>query len=141
MVIKNMLRATQAGLGKGETSIFPIQIVKMKKGINFYEANLNFYLYHLALQTTAKRLFPNFSFIDASFNQTYYNGTPESEIAYMGCRTRVMSNIHGDENSVSRGNLSFTSINLVKIALTTQTTSDFIRKLNDLIDVTIEIGR
>ena len=138
MVIKNMLHATQAGLGKGETPIFPIQIFKMKKGINFFEADPNYDLYQLALETTAKRLFPNFSFIDASFNQAYYDGTPESEISYMGCRTRVMSNIHGDENSVSRGNLSFTSINLVKIALTTQTTSDFIRKLNDIIDVTID---
>src|SRR5690625_1390035 len=128
MIIKNILLATQAGLGKGETPIFPIQIFKMKKGVNFDQADPNYDLYQLALETTAKRLFPNFSFIDSSFNFQYYDGTPESEISYMGCRTRVMSNIHGEENSISRGNLSFTSINLVKIALTTKTVNDFMEK-------------
>lgn len=138
MLIKNMLLATQAGLGNGETPIFPIQIFKMKKGVNFYPEDPNYDLYELALETTAKRLFPNFSFIDAHFNKQYYNGTPESEISYMGCRTRVMSNIHGEENSISRGNLSFTSINLVKIALTANHYAAFLNKLDTYMEVAIE---
>ena len=138
MVIKNILLATQAGLGNGETPIFPIQIFKMKKGINFERHEPNYDLYQLALQTTAKRLFPNFSFIDAPFNYHYYNGTPESEVAYMGCRTRVMGNLHGDENSVGRGNLSFTSINLVKIALTSNTLEHFYEKLDYYMNMTIQ---
>lgn len=138
MIIKNLLLATQAGLGKGETPIFPIQIFKMKKGINFYKEDPNYDLYQLALKTTAKRLFPNFSFIDAPFNLEYYEeGNPESEVAYMGCRTRIMANRHGKENSVGRGNLSFTSINLVKIALTSQTFEAFIQKLDEYTDVVI----
>ncbi len=138
MIIKNLLLATQAGLGKGETPIFPIQIFKMKKGVNFYKTDPNYDLYQLALETTAKRLFPNFSFIDAPFNLEYYEeGKPDSEVAYMGCRTRIMANRHGKENSVGRGNLSFTSINLVKIALTSQTFEAFINKLDKYTDIVI----
>lgn len=109
----------------------------MKQGINFSENDPNYDLYQLALQTTAKRLFPNFSFIDSTFNAQYYDGTPESEVSYMGCRTRVMSNVHGEENSISRGNLSFTSINLVKIALTSNTVDMFMNQLNHYIDIGI----
>lgn len=138
MLVKNMLLATQAGLGNGETPIFPIQIFKVKEDVNFNPGDPNYDLYQLALKTTAKRLFPNFSFIDASFNAQYYDGTPESEISYMGCRTRVMGNIHGEENSISRGNLSFTSINLVKIALRTGHYSTFMEKLEHYIDLTIK---
>lgn len=138
LLIKNILLATMKGLGNGETPIFPIQIFKMKKGINFNPEEPNYDLYVLALKTTAKRLFPNFSFIDASFNFPYYNGTPESEVAYMGCRTRVMGNLHGDENSVGRGNISFSSINIVKIALTTNTFEQFIAKLDHYLDITIQ---
>ncbi|MCT2535435.1 anaerobic ribonucleoside triphosphate reductase [Aquibacillus koreensis] len=130
LLIKNILLATKAGLGKGETPIFPIQVFKMKQGINSNPGDKNYDLYQLALETTAKRLFPNFSFIDAPFNKQYYNGTPESEVAYMGCRTRVMGNMHGAENSISRGNLSFTSINLVKIALTSSTFDSFLNKMD-----------
>lgn len=137
MIIKNILLATQAGLGKGETPIFPIQVFKMKKGFNFESGEPNYDLYQLALETTAKRLFPNFSFIDSSFNLPFYNGTPESEATYMGCRTRVMSNLHGEENSIGRGNLSFTSINLVKIALTTSTFEMFIDELDHYMDMAI----
>ncbi|WP_066196092.1 MULTISPECIES: anaerobic ribonucleoside triphosphate reductase [Gracilibacillus] len=138
MIIKNLLLATQAGLGKGETPIFPIQIFKMKKGINFYSNDPNYDLYQLGLETTAKRLFPNFSFMDAPFNLPYYEaGNPATEVAYMGCRTRIMGNRHGEENSVGRGNLSFTSINLVKIALTTQTYADFIDSLDHYTDLVI----
>ena len=137
IIIKNILLATQAGLGKGETPIFPIQVFKMKKGINFELDEPNYDLYQLALKTTAKRLFPNFSFIDSTFNLQFYDGSPESEVSYMGCRTRVMANMHGVENSIGRGNLSFTSINLVKIALTTNSYDSFIKKLNNYIDLAI----
>ncbi|WP_186578108.1 anaerobic ribonucleoside triphosphate reductase [Aquibacillus kalidii] len=138
LLIKNILLATKAGLGNGETPIFPIQVFKIKQGMNYNIDEPNYDLYILALETTAKRLFPNFSFIDASFNSPYYTGTPESEVAYMGCRTRVMGNIHGDENSISRGNLSFTSINLVKIALTTNDYQSFLSKLDNYIDISIK---
>jgi ribonucleoside-triphosphate reductase len=138
MIIKNILLATQAGLGKGETPIFPIQVFKMKKDINFDAQDPNYDLYQLALGTTAKRLFPNFSFLDSSFNQPYLDGTPESEVAYMGCRTRVMSNIHGTENSIGRGNLSFTSINLVKIALKSRSYETFMNQLDHYIDLGIQ---
>src|SRR5690606_8202573 len=107
----------------------------MKKGINFESGEPNYDLYQLALETTAKRLFPNFSFIDSTFNLPYYNGTPESEVAYMGCRTRVMGNCHGDENSFRRGNLSFTSINLVKLALISKNIDDFFVKLDRYINL------
>lgn len=138
MITKNILLATQSGLGKGETPIFPIQIFKVKKGINFDPDEPNYDLYQLALETTAKRLFPNFSFIDAPFNLKYYDGTPESEISYMGCRTRVMANRHGEENSIGRGNLSFTSINLVKIALTSNNEEQFFNKLDYYCDIVIK---
>ncbi len=95
LLIKQLLRATQAGLGAGETPIFPIQIFKLKKGVNFEESDPNYDLFELALETTAERLFPNFSFLDAPFNVAYYDGSHESEACYMGCRTRVMANIHG----------------------------------------------
>ncbi|MGM9986309.1 MAG: anaerobic ribonucleoside triphosphate reductase [Bacillaceae bacterium] len=138
ILIKNILLATQAGLGNGETPIFPIQIFKVKKGTNFESSDPNYDLYQLALETTGKRLFPNFAFVDAPFNYQYYNGTPESEICYMGCRTRVMANIHGEENAIGRGNLSFTSINLVKIALTSSTIREFFNKLDTYIDIVIK---
>lgn len=137
MLIRNILLATKAGLGNGETPIFPIQIFKMKEGINFYPDDPNYDLYELALETTAERLFPNFSFIDSPFNLQYYDGSHESEVAYMGCRTRVMGNRHGTENSIGRGNLSFTSVNLVKIALECQTISEFYELLEDKCQIAI----
>lgn len=120
LVIKNMLLATEAGLGNGETPIFPIHIFKIKEGINYNPGESNYDLFKLACRVSAKRLFPNFAFIDAPFNLKYYKpGHPETEIAYMGCRTRVIGNIHDPEREVTfgRGNLSFTTINLPKIAL------------------------
>ena len=135
LLIKQLLRATQAGLGKGETPIFPIQIFKLKKGVNFEEKDPNYDLFELALETTAKRLFPNFSFLDAPFNAEHYDGRPESEVCYMGCRTRVMSNIHGEETAIGRGNLSFTSINLVKLACISETKEVFFEALNDYVDL------
>lgn len=137
--IKQLLLATQAGLGKGETPIFPIQIFKVKEGVTASLEDPNYDLFQLAIETTAKRLFPNFSFLDAPFNKQYDNGTPESEVAYMGCRTRVMGNIHGDETNLGRGNLSFTSINLVQIALRNQDNLDaFKEELDDVMVVVIE---
>ncbi|MFC4320020.1 anaerobic ribonucleoside triphosphate reductase [Litchfieldia salsa] len=139
LLVKNLLLATQAGLGNGETPVFPIQIFKLKKGVNFDEQDPNFDLYQLALETTAQRLFPNFSFIDSPFNLEYYKeGNPQSEVAYMGCRTRVMGNCHGVQNSVGRGNLSFTSINLVKLALISENRDMFFFHLNHYIDIIIQ---
>ncbi len=120
MVMRNLLHATEAGLGKGETPIFPIQIFRVKSGINFNAGEPNYDLYRLAIRTSAKRLFPNFSFVDAPFNLQYYKpGHPETEIAYMGCRTRVMGNVNDRDREVAprRGNLSFSSINLPRIAI------------------------
>ena len=120
MVIKNVLLVTEAGLGNGETPIFPIQIFKVKEGINYNKEDKNYDLFKLACKVSAKRLFPNFSFIDAPFNLKYYKeGRPESEVSTMGCRTRVLSNINDTNRQIStgRGNLSFTTINLPRIAL------------------------
>lgn len=120
MVIKNFLLATDAGLGKGETPIFPISIFKVKEGVNYNPEDQNYDLFKLACKVSAKRLFPNFSFIDAPFNLQYYKeGNPDTEVAYMGCRTRVLGNIVDPDRSISpgRGNLSFTSINLPRIGI------------------------
>ena len=120
MVMRNVLLATEAGLGNGETPIFPIQIFRVKEGVSFNPGDPNYDLYRLAIRTSAKRLFPNFSFVDAPFNKKYYReGHPETEIAYMGCRTRVIGNVYDPTREVCprRGNLSFTSINLPRIAI------------------------
>lgn len=120
MVSKNVLLATEAGLGFGETAIFPIHIFKVKEGVNYNPGDPNYDLFKLAMRVSAKRLFPNFSFVDAPFNLAYYKeGRPETEVAYMGCRTRVLANVYSPDDSVvyGRGNLSFTSINLPRIAI------------------------
>ena len=120
MVMKNLLLATEAGLGNGETPIFPIQIFKVKEGINYNEGDPNYDLFKLACRVSAKRLFPNFSFIDAPFNLKYYKeGKPETEIAYMGCRTRVIGNVYDPSREIvnGRGNLSFTTINLPRLGI------------------------
>ena len=120
MAVKNVLLATEAGLGHGETPIFPIQIFRVKAGVSFNPGDPNYDLFQLSCRVSAKRLFPNFSFQDAPFNAKYYKeGRPETEIAYMGCRTRVMANEFDPDKEVSngRGNLSFTSINLPRIAI------------------------
>ncbi len=120
MVMRNLLLATESGLGNGETPIFPIQIFRVKEGISFNPGDPNYDLYRLAIRTSAKRLFPNFSFVDAPFNKKYYKeGCPETEIAYMGCRTRVIGNVYDPTREICprRGNLSFTSINLPRIAI------------------------
>lgn len=119
MVMRNVLLANEAGLGNGETPIFPIQIFRVKEGINYNPGDPNYDLFKLACRVSAKRLFPNFSFQDAPFNLKYYKGTPETEIGYMGCRTRVIGNVYDPSREISngRGNLSFTSINLPRIAI------------------------
>lgn len=134
LVVEQLLLATMEGMGESETPIFPIQIFKVKEGINFNETDPNYDLFKLALKTSAKRLFPNFSFLDASFNKKYYKeGQPETEIAYMGCRTRVMANVYDESKEVvtGRGNLSFTSINLPRIALENKNIADFYNKLDE----------
>lgn len=133
LVMENVLLATESGLGNGETPIFPIQIFKMKEGVNYNEGDPNYDLFKLACRVSAKRLFPNFSFIDAPFNYQYYKeGDPDTEVAYMGCRTRVMGNVYDPSREIvgGRGNLSFTSINLPRIALRVNKQTDvFFRDL------------
>ncbi|MDE6591668.1 MAG: anaerobic ribonucleoside triphosphate reductase [Oscillospiraceae bacterium] len=120
MVMKNVMLAHEAGLGNGETPLFPIHIFKVKEGVNYNPGDPNYDLFKLACRVSAKRLFPNFSFIDAPFNLKYYKpGDYNTEVAYMGCRTRVIGN-HFDpsrEIVTGRGNLSFTSINLPRLAI------------------------
>ncbi|WP_457944013.1 anaerobic ribonucleoside triphosphate reductase [Caproiciproducens sp. LBM24188] len=139
MVIRNLLEATSAGLGDGETPIFPVQIFKVKEGINYNEGDPNYDLFKLACKVSAKRLFPNFSFLDAPFNLQYYKeGDYNTEVAYMGCRTRVMGNVHDKTKEVTcgRGNLSFTSVNLPRIAI--EAKGD-LNKFYELLDKRIEI--
>ncbi len=120
LIIENILLATEAGLGNGETAIFPIHIFKIKDGVNYEPGDPNYDMFKLACRVSAKRLFPNFSFIDAPFNLQYYKeGDPNTEVAYMGCRTRVIGNHYDPSRQVvgGRGNLSFTSINLPRIGI------------------------
>lgn len=120
MVCRAVMMATDSGLGGGETAIFPIHIFKVKEGINYNPGDPNYDLFQLACKVSAKRLFPNFSFLDAPFNAQYYReGVPETEAAYMGCRTRVVANVYDPDRQIvnGRGNLSFTSINLPRLAL------------------------
>jgi ribonucleoside-triphosphate reductase len=120
MIIKNFLLATDSGLGKSETPIFPISIFKVKEGVNYNEEDPNYDLFKLACSVSAKRLFPNFSFIDSKFNKQFYKeGDYNTEVAYMGCRTRVLANAVDPSKSVTsgRGNISFTSINLPRIGI------------------------
>lgn len=120
MVMKNYLLATDAGLGNHETPIFPISIFKLKEGVNYNKEDPNYDLFRLACEVSAKRLFPNFSFIDSPFNLEGYDpNNYETEVGYMGCRTRVLGN-HVDPSKAitpGRGNLSFTSINLPRLGI------------------------
>ena len=118
MVVKNYLLATEAGLGHGETPIFPISIFKVKEGVNYFPEDKNYDLFRLSCRVSAKRLFPNFSFIDAPYNKKYYvEGDYNTEVGYMGCRTRVLANVCGPSVTPGRGNLSFTSINLPRLGI------------------------
>ena len=146
LVMECVLKATDAGLGGGETPIFPIHIFKVKEGVNYNPGEPNYDLFKLACRVSAKRLFPNFSFLDAPFNLQYYD--PEdhnTEVAYMGCRTRVMANNYdpGHATTAGRGNLSFTSINLPRIAIKAKGDVDIFfedldRKISLVIDQLLE---
>ena len=142
MVIKNVLLAQEAGLGNGETPIFPIHIFKIKDGINYNPTDPNYDLFKLACRVSAKRLFPNFSFIDAPYNLQYYKeGNPDTEIAYMGCRTRVIGNNYDPTREIvtGRGNLSFTSINLPRLAIKADhNVGAFFDMLDEMMDLTID---
>lgn len=133
-VTRNLLKAYLAGLGKGEHPMFPNIIFKVKNGINFQPEDPNYDLYQLAVQVAALRLNPAFSFLDASFNACY-----EEEVAYMGCRTRVAANVNGPAQIVGRGNLSFTSINLPRLAIRARGNVDtFFSHLDDLMDLVLQ---
>ena len=134
MAMKNLLKVTDVGLGNGETAIFPVQIFKVKEGINYNPGDPNYDLFRLAIKVSAKRLFPNFSFIDAPFNLPYYKeGDYNTEVAYMGCRTRVMGNHYDPTKEVTcgRGNLSFTSINLPRLGILAKGDMDVFYKTLD----------
>ena len=120
MVTKNLLLATDRGLGNGETPIFPVSIFKVKEGVNYNKEEPNYDLFRLACKVSAKRLFPNFAFVDAPFNLQFYKpGDINTEIAYMGCRTRVLADVTSPDNQIvtGRGNLSFTTINLPRLGI------------------------
>ena len=146
MVTKNVLLSLEKGLGNGETPIFPILIFKVKEGISLNVEDPNYDLFKLACRVSAKRLFPNFSFLDAPFNAKYYEeGNPETEATYMGCRTRVFGNVCGEEIVSGRGNLSFTTINLprlgIKHGIVNNEKADleeFFEELDEKIDLVIE---
>lgn len=138
MIIKNILLATDAGLGNSETPIFPVQVFKVKSGVNTTLYEPNYDLFRLACSVSAKRMFPNFSFIDAPYNLQYYEpNKPETEVAVMGCRTRVFGNVHDKNNSIipSRGNLFFNTINLPRIALQSKGDIEvFYDKLKEIVE-------
>lgn len=142
LVIKNILLATEEGLGNNETPIFPIHIFKVKEGINYNPQDPNYDLFKLACRVSSKRLFPNFSFIDAPFNLKYYKpGHPETEAAYMGCRTRVVANHFDPSREIvnGRGNLSFTSINLPRLAIKSGGNIDkFYQMLDEKMDLVVD---
>lgn len=142
MVVKAVLDETDAGLGEGETPIFPVQIFKCKKSVNGYGAP-NHDLFKLACRVSAKRLFPNFTFLDSPYNAIYYKeGHPETEIAVMGCRTKTIANTFSPDDAVSpgRGNFSFCTINLPACALEAQgDINKFFVRFDELIDSCIKI--
>lgn len=147
MVSKNLLLSLEKGLGNGETAIFPILIFKVKEGVNLNPEDPNYDLFKLSCRVSAKRLFPNFSFLDAPFNlKSYKPGQPETETTYMGCRTRVMGNVCGEEVASGRGNLSFTTINLPRLGIkhgivngrSDANLDEFFKDLDEKIDLVID---
>ena len=142
LVMEQIMLATQAGLGHGETPIFPIQIFKVREGVSYNPGDPNYDLFKLACETSAKRLFPNFSFLDAPFNKPYIvDGRPETEAAYMGCRTRVIGNVYDPtrESVTGRGNLSFTSVNLPRLAIKAKGDVDiFFELLDGMVDTAMD---
>ena len=142
MVIKNILLALEAGLGHGETCIFPIHIFKVKEGVNYNESDPNYDLFRLSCKISAKRLFPNYVFIDSPYNLKYYkSGHPETEVATMGCRTRVIGNVYDPTKEIaySRGNLSFSTINLPRLGIESQCSEkDFYAGLDEMLELVCE---
>jgi ribonucleoside-triphosphate reductase len=142
MVMKNILLATEAGLGRGETPIFPIQVFRVKEGISYNPGDPNYDLFQLACRVSAKRMYPNFAFVDAPFNIKFYKPeNPDTQVSYMGCRTRVLSNSYAPdrEGSAGRGNLSFTSINLPRLAIkANRDTGHFFDELDRKLDLVID---
>ena len=146
-IIRELLNSTYEGVGNGATAIFPIQIWKKKKGVNYMPEDRNYDLYQLACKVTARRFFPNFLNLDASFNhhEKWRADDPERyrwEVATMGCRTRVFENRYGDKTSIGRGNLSFSTINIVRLAIETMIIQDkeerihrFFSRLDDLLEI------
>lgn len=130
MVTNALLRAFERGLGKGESPIFPNLVFRLKKGINFQPGDPNYDLFQKAMDVAAKRMNPTFSFMDASFNKKYGD-----EVAYMGCRSRVIGNRHGAEISATRGNIAPVTINLPRIALRTKSEESFNHELDKLLDL------
>ncbi|MDR2532597.1 MAG: anaerobic ribonucleoside triphosphate reductase [Oscillospiraceae bacterium] len=141
MVIRNILLANESGLGNGETPIFPIHVFKIKEGISYNPGDPNYDLFKLACRVSAKRLYPNFSFLDAPFNlQFYKEGDYDTEVAYMGCRTRVIANRHDPTRQTvsGRGNLSFTSINLPRIGIISSSDLvEFFKNLEEIMNLAI----
>ncbi|WP_279148263.1 anaerobic ribonucleoside triphosphate reductase [Segatella bryantii] len=147
-IMRELLQSTYEGVGNGETAIFPIQIWKKKRGVNFLPEDRNYDLYKFACKVTARRFFPNFLNLDATFNQNekWNANDPERykwEVATMGCRTRVFENRFGEKTSVGRGNLSFSTINIVRLAIECMSIKNeqeridcFFAKLDHLLDVT-----
>ena len=147
-VMREILLSTYEGVGNGETAIFPIQIWKKKRGVNYLPEDRNFDLYQLACKVTARRFFPNFLNLDATFNQDpdWKADDPKRyvhEVATMGCRTRVFENRYGQRTSIGRGNLSFSTINIVKLALECREEQDeqkridmFFAKLDQMLEIT-----
>ncbi len=147
-IMREILESTYEGVGNGETAIFPIQIWKKKRGVNYLPEDRNYDLYQLACKVTARRFFPNFLNLDATFNQNekWRADDPERykwEIATMGCRTRVFEDRWGEKTSIARGNLSFSTINIVKLAIECMGIEDkkqridmFFAKLDNILDIT-----
>ena len=142
MIVKNVLLATDKGLGRSETPIFPVQIFKLKRSVNTRPDSKNYDLFKLAIKTSAKRLFPNFTFCDSPFNAQYYKeGHPETEIAVMGCRTRVIGNVYDPEHEqvTGRGNFSFNTLNLPRLGILAKgDLKKFFTDLDNLIDDAIQ---
>ncbi len=146
-VIRELLKSTYRGVGNGETAIFPIQIWKKKRGVSYLPTDRNYDLYRLACQVTARRFFPNFLNLDATFNQSeaWRADDPkryEHEVATMGCRTRVFENRFGPKTSIGRGNLSFSTINIVRLAIECRAVKNqedrialFFSKLDNMLEV------
>ena len=142
MIVKNVLLATDKGLGRSETPIFPVQIFKLKRSVNAQPDSKNYDLFKLAIKTSAKRLFPNFTFCDSPYNAQYYKeGHPETEIAVMGCRTRVIGNTYDKDHEqvTGRGNFSFNTLNLPRLGILAKgDLKKFFNDLDNLIDDAIQ---